>query len=79
MLDTDAWMVISTIDTLVGRGPTLGAHVGLGTTAMSGFVPPIFSFRVWLSILEVRSHFCMPLALTDLACSFIKLACLLLI
>ncbi len=24
---------------VVGRGPILDAHVGLGTTAMSGFVP----------------------------------------
>ncbi len=36
---------------LVGRGPTLDAHVGLGTTAMSGFVPLVLSFRVWLSII----------------------------
>ncbi len=29
---------------------SLDAHVGLGTTAMSGFVPLVLSFRVLLSI-----------------------------
>ncbi len=74
---------------MVGRGPTLDGHVGLGTTAMPGVVPLVLSFRLWLSInpkwavtaklLECycRSHFCVPLALTDFACSCIKLACLL--
>ena len=78
------------ITKLVGRNPT--NCVGLGTTPMSGFVPLVLSFRMWLSInskwaasnrkaqrMLCRSLFCLPLALTDVVCSWIKLACLLLL